>query len=79
MGEVRKLGKFMVADQRPGGHWHVKSKSGGAFLGTIEIERRWRQFVFVPSVNSMFSWDCLRDLALFLDELNQAKREADHV
>lgn len=76
MAERRKVGKFMFATQMPAGHWTVSSKNG-AFLGTIELEPKWRQFVLVPSVNSMFSWDCLRDLALFLDDLNQARQEVD--
>lgn len=69
MSGIEGIGRFMIADRRPHGHWLVKNRRG-VFLGTVELEPRWRQHVFVPVVGAVFSWDCLRDLSEFVHKVN---------
>jgi hypothetical protein len=45
-------------------------------LGTIEWYGRWRQYIFEPEIGAVFSADCLRDLAGFVEKVNKnAKHE----
>ena len=41
---------------------------GGATLATIEWYPRWRKYVLSPESSAVFSADCLRELAAFIDE-----------
>lgn len=39
-------------------------------LGIIKFYSRWRQYVFYPDFYSIWSKDCLKKIASFLNELN---------
>jgi len=44
-------------------------------LGAIHWYGAWRQYCFYPADGSTFSNGCLRDIASFLDELNEKKEK----
>ena len=53
-------------------HWHCVANNGGAFLGSVEYYKPWKRFVFYAStVSCVFSADCLRDIADFLEQLEK--------
>lgn len=43
----------------------------GEYLGEIQYESRWRQYVFMPDYGTMFSWDCLEGIAEKLKETDR--------
>ncbi len=70
------IGKFLFADQWMGipDRWAIYAKDG-AMLGRVSWYARWRQYVFAPvSTSSVFSHDCLTDLAAFLKARGRDKR-----
>lgn len=46
--------------------WEVLSTSSGALLGCIAWYGRWRQYVFVPSPDTIFNPDCLDTISAFI-------------
>ena len=62
-----KLGKYMTAYRirlAKRDAFDVKD-SHGSTLGHVEWYPRWRQYVFSPEPNSVFSHDCLAELSAF--------------
>lgn len=79
----RILGKWMTADlmeQIPGRkthRWRVSNRAG-ITLGVVEWQSGWRQYVFVPSWETIYAASCLRDLAAFVQTVNdEQKRRRD--
>ena len=54
----------------------LKNKKGTyvEVLGIIKWSGRWRQFIFEPETNIIWSSSCLTQIAGFLIELNQEKK-----
>ncbi len=70
------IGKFLFAEQWMGilDRWAIYAKDG-AMLGRVSWYSRWRQYTFAPvSLSSVFSHECLADLAAFLKRLGRDKR-----
>ncbi len=62
------IGKFLFAEQWMAlpDRWAIYAKDG-AMLGKVSWYPRWRKFIFAPvSLSSVFSHECLTDLAAFL-------------
>ena len=55
--EQAKPGRRMVA---------VRSKTSGVELGGISWYSRWRQYIFIPNPETLWSQDCLDDIAAFI-------------
>jgi len=49
--------------------YYVMSKFDQSYLGTVQWERGWRQYVFYPNNECMWSWDCLNELSDFIKKL----------
>lgn len=49
--------------------WEVISKQYGYELGEISWHRGWRQYVFIPVDETMYSKGCLNDISKFIEEL----------
>lgn len=81
MPERTELGRFMYAepDGRAGApSWRICNKRHQDMLGLVEWNPRWREFVFSPVCGGViFSADCLREIAGFLERQNAQKKEAD--
>lgn len=66
--------KFVdIPSSQGAGGVEVTTLDGGS-LGHIGWYNRWRQFVFVPQDDTIFSHDCLEDIAAKVTALNEAKR-----
>jgi outer membrane PBP1 activator LpoA protein len=57
--------------------WICIAHSTQAKLGTIQFHRYWKTHVYLPE-NSLYSPDCLRDIADFLEQLNKKKKEQNN-
>jgi hypothetical protein len=53
----------------------VYGTNNGILLGKIKFYPQWRQFVFVPSMDTLFNSGCMRDILAFCDEQTQTWRE----
>lgn len=56
----------------------VFSKSTSSRLGAIEWYRPWRQYVFSPEENTIYSSDCLHTIQQALILLNKKRKEEKH-
>jgi hypothetical protein len=54
--------------------WAVTSKSQDSILGEIRWYGPWRQYVFYPKRETLFSCGCLKDIAQFIWE-EMARRQ----
>jgi hypothetical protein len=51
-------------------YFEVQSKFDSCDLGRIKWHSHWRQYIFEPCLDTIWSFDCLEDLSLFLKNLN---------
>jgi hypothetical protein len=56
--------------------WLVESNYDDSILGTISWLGKWRQYVFHPFADCVWSSDCLQEVAEFL--INQNKEHKEH-
>jgi hypothetical protein len=75
----QQIGEFLwvTPNLRPGMKtltWEVDNK--GDWLGVIRWHTGWRQYIFDPASDSIYSAGCLRDLAAFLDKVKTERRSA---
>lgn len=59
------------------GFYNVCSQKNGDFLGTIHYYPRWRQYVFTPYANTVWSKDCLNDVRNMALELTCKQKEIE--
>lgn len=65
--QKRKLLQFMIY-----------SKKGNYSLGTIKWFGAWRRYCWFPEDDSLvFDEECLRDIEMFLKEINEAYRKGE--
>lgn len=43
-------------------------------LGTVEYYQQWGKYIFEPDPGTIYSADCCRDIAKFLEQLNEEKK-----
>ena len=55
------------------GVWTCRNNKTDTILGGLDYAPRWRQFVFSADEDAVFSADCLRDIAEFIDALKAEK------
>lgn len=51
--------------------WYVKNKRSNDFLGRIEWYPRWRCYCLNPTMDTVFSLDCLADIIDFIKQLKE--------
>jgi hypothetical protein len=51
--------------------WTVRNTNYGYVLGTIKWFWRWRQYCFFPSLDVIFSANCLQEIINFIKTLRQ--------
>lgn len=77
---MTKIGKYLSVELQPRpanrktDTWQVFANSG-AELGCIKWFSHWRQYCFDPSDHTTFNSGCLKDLAAFLEQVNERHRE----
>lgn len=47
----------------------------GNQLGTVKWYGPWRKYAFYPDVNTLYEWECLRDIAVFVEDITKAHKE----
>lgn len=52
-----------------------RSNHGGVVLGRVEWNSRWKEHEYIPEPNTAYTWDCLRDISQFLDNMNTARKD----
>lgn len=75
LNRTRYLNFVLVAVGERTNRWEVWSLSNGMVLGMIRWFGRWRGYVFEPDHGTVFNQECLRDIALFIDEQMKARRK----
>lgn len=70
--EIRETTPPSVKTRR----WEVLSKSHGSVIGTIGWYGGWRQYVFFPKQQTIWSAGCLDDVASFIRERMAERRSA---
>jgi hypothetical protein len=55
--------------------WELTNRKSGDTLGWVHYEAHWRQYVFEPSGNTIYSTGCLTDIAEFLSEANTQQKK----
>jgi len=48
--------------------WEVRSKSQDSRLGRVRWWSPWWQYIFIPEPGTLYSSDCMRDIAAFCEE-----------
>jgi len=69
-------GKGITKRKTP--EWTLRKDSNHSFaelLGIVGFSGRWRQFVFCPETNMIWSADCLDFIKSFLEKQNKRWRE----
>lgn len=62
--------RFIHFEKPPTSHlWHCYASAGQVELGFLEYHYPWKQWQFVPSPETAFTTDCLRDIASFIGQL----------
>ena len=56
--------------------WLVANKDNGVRLGEIKWHGAWRGYAFFPDPGTLYEPTCLRDVADFIQQQNQARRSA---
>jgi len=58
------------------GCWNCVNRKSRDELGQVAFYKPWRQFIFEPAEfgGIIFNSSCLRDIAHFLDQLNEMKK-----
>lgn len=61
------------------GTWNCLNKKASNALGTVRFYKEWKTYTFQPVEDTEFSADCPRDIADFLEQLNNQKSSVNSV
>lgn len=56
--------------------WSCRNNHSGEELGTVVYYDPWRQYVYQPTVQAVYSEGCLTDIADFLKQLKGENKDA---
>ncbi len=75
---MKKTYRYIRFNQGESGIWWCNSKKGDDLLdrgddllGSVSIFEQWKQYCFFPAAITVFSSECLDDIADFLRQLNK--------
>lgn len=51
--------------------FQIQSKDGQVVLGQVKWYGPWRKYCFYPEGQTIFEWDCLRDIAEFCEKTSR--------
>lgn len=54
-----------------GDRWFCINNKSGAVLGEVAWYPAWRQYIYEPYVDTVYSVGCLNDIAAFLDQISK--------
>jgi len=77
VGKMSKHLDFIQGDNsgKKTKYFEVQSRFDSCDLGRIKWHSHWRQYIFEPCLDTIWSFDCLEDLSLFLKNLNLEHKE----
>jgi len=55
--------------------WRVENKNSGDWLGGISWHGAWRQYVYYPNGQTLYSSGCMEDISDFIKHEMQLRRE----
>lgn len=67
--------KEIANDGKKTKRFWVKPKDSDDTLGYISWYGRWRKYCFFPNGDTVYEWDCLRDIADFIEQETQEYKE----
>lgn len=56
--------------------WSVDNSNNGSHIGTVRWHGPWRKYVLLPTHPTIWSADCLQDVARFIDEQMAARKKS---
>lgn len=68
---------FILAGKSESGKtsiWTIQNKEDGTWLGYIQWFPRWGVYAFFPAGHTVFEKTCLRDIANFIEEKNNERK-----
>jgi hypothetical protein len=65
--EVSDTGKTKV--------WSVDNSDNGSHIGVVKWRGGWRKYALFPESDTLWSADCLRDVANFIDARMKERRK----
>ena len=68
MKKNRFIGFVLIKEGDKTNIWRVVNKHHGSILGEVKWFSHWRQYCFMPEPDTVFSWDCLRTIDIFIEE-----------
>jgi len=70
---MTRIGKYLRVEDM-GIEWAVLANDGSC-LGSIQWYPRWKRHIFCEAEHeAAFSWDCLRDLSVWMKTLDEARK-----
>lgn len=69
-----KIGEYLYAEEQPKKEnkktktWKIVSNKNNVTLGTIYWYNGWRQYVFSPEPQTIYSLGCMEDIIKFIDK-----------
>jgi hypothetical protein len=67
--------ELIVKAPRKTKQYEVWAKESDEQLGLITWWPHWRQFVFQPRQNTLYSWDCLSGISEFIKKLMDERKK----
>ena len=64
----------LVGKKPKTGIYDIMSKSGDYTLGQVKWYAPWRQYVFFPREDTIYSRGCMNDINLFIEELMEKRK-----
>jgi len=66
----RVVYKYIHFIKMPHGIWSCCNRKSGEELGEVKWYAPWRQWVYSPTVQAVYSRDCLADIEDFISQLD---------
>lgn len=68
--------KFVLVEEKPKTSvYHVRAMEGNHYLGEIKWYSAWRTYAFLPEEKTVFEPVCLGELAGFINQLMDYRKE----
>jgi hypothetical protein len=61
--------KYIYFEEQEKLHWFCRNNKTSSLLGHVTFYKHWRQWVFTPELDCIFSADCLADIHDFMGQL----------
>lgn len=55
--------------------WNCRNRKSQTILGEIKWHSAWRQYCYFPTVQAVYSDDCLKDISDFIKQLKEYHKE----